>query len=76
MIPPIDNGGTKFDIDGNVMTDGKDKIFAAEIHDYFIEYMEFAQGAWKIDIKNVTQAQEEGIELRMSMKQQKQRLHK
>lgn len=61
MIPPIDNGGTRFDIDGNVMTDGKDKIFAAEIHDYFIEYMELAQGAWKIDIKKVNETTKAAI---------------
>jgi hypothetical protein len=37
------------------MTDGKDKIFAAPIADYFTEYMKLAQGAWKIDIKDVNE---------------------
>lgn len=55
MTPVLDNGGTKFDIQGDVMTDGKDKIFAAPISDYFTEYMKLAQGAWKIDIKDVNE---------------------
>jgi hypothetical protein len=53
MNSPRALGDTRYTIKGDKMESSSSSIFAAPAIAYFTEYIRFALGSWKIDIKNI-----------------------
>lgn len=53
MSSPRALGDTRYTIKGDKMESSSSSIFAAPAIAYFTEYIRFALGSWKIDIKNI-----------------------